>query len=567
MSVTLANFQETIPAAYIKEGKKLVAKKAVRELEEGEKGHFTAFADDGPGSFDVSLFFDISGALVQHNCDCKSTYAFCKHKVAVLLQLKETGREEKKKKSAAKKISPAEALLQTLDFNQLQAWLLTILQKHKDLELSFLNHFSVTSSEMPKPEDIKKRMDDAVKAVLKTRRKAEQAELKKIVDLWKDITQPVMDRCCSNISNPASVELIYTMQECVSFYHYELKYTGSKIMQFKTALLEQVKAALTVPQKTTDWEAAVTAFCSLVTRHDTRLLAEYVKMLVELGGKANREQQEYIAAALAIPAATPKWKKSSNYDEAAGIMLPFFINTQQFEKYSHLFSPVRYQNEYNIMLIDALTGSGHYTAAAGFCNDQIKGNYKEEYNIPYWQALKRIYELQNDNKKLVEILQLLLPYTFNIEDYNKIFSSMPPSEERNKWRTKIFTRARKFSNHKQAMDFCFQLLKQEEKYKKMLDLVDRYTPFAVYIRYFNELYAGDKNELLKRLFEKEQSWHSDDDSKGPLLDETAALVKKHYTETAIRAFAGKEERWSYYRAPLKEYFRKLYNIKSDGKPF
>jgi len=102
--------------------------------------------------------------------------------------------------------------------------------------------------------------------------------------------------------------------------------------------------------------------------------------------------------------------------------------------------------------------------------EQIKSNYRDEYNVPYLKSLKEIYVIEKDDENLAKVLSVLFPYTFEFDDYLFIVNSLS-EEERKKWRTKILSRARNASRGRQHV--CHGVLFQTNELRKRLYENDR----------------------------------------------------------------------------------------------
>lgn len=202
MELTLKNYTTTLP----KELLKLAAKNTVRECDETEKGHYVAYVDDGSESYDVSLVIEPGGEIKIADCDCKNNQHFCRHKTALLLFIA----GEKKVKTTVKakiKISKSEPLLEEAALNELKDWVRNLLTKNPDIELAFIHHFSAKHHQFT-PEEIEKITNDALKAVVKTKKNVDPTQLKKIIELWTDIHAPIV----------RNTRLVQQMKLCLSAF-------------------------------------------------------------------------------------------------------------------------------------------------------------------------------------------------------------------------------------------------------------------------------------------------------------------------------------------------------------
>lgn len=138
MTLTLKNYIKE----FAKEQLQAAEKCKVRECDETEKGTFVAYVDEGGDSFDVSLTLLPDGKLAKSSCDCRNSLVFCRHKVALLIHVAK-GKTVAEKPKIIKKTSEAETLLEQAEFNSLKEWVKNLIQKNKDIELSFVSYFSI----------------------------------------------------------------------------------------------------------------------------------------------------------------------------------------------------------------------------------------------------------------------------------------------------------------------------------------------------------------------------------------------------------------------------------------
>ncbi|MEO7046001.1 MAG: hypothetical protein ABI091_11895, partial [Ferruginibacter sp.] len=195
--------------------------------------------------------------------------------------------------------------------------------------------------------------------------------------------------------------------------------------------------------------------------------------------------------------------------------------------------------------------------AEKFCQEQIRGNSREEFNVLYLKFLKEIYSMQQDNQKLATVLMQLFPETFDFADYVFIEAQMAGEEEKKTWRSKIFARARGMAAyHEGALLFSFQLLDYEEKYKKMLELIKERTPYALIIQYAEKMIHADRKSFLKDLMHKPDDFHSWQDKKadqeaGSHFAELLAILRKHYSGPEIQWAVSNAETGSRYSRPAR----------------
>jgi hypothetical protein len=86
MNLSKKNYKKVLAGELVKQAEKC----KVRECDETRKGYFEAYVDEKKSTFDVLIAL-VNEEVTEHSCDCNSTVAFCRHKVAVLLFLEKGG--------------------------------------------------------------------------------------------------------------------------------------------------------------------------------------------------------------------------------------------------------------------------------------------------------------------------------------------------------------------------------------------------------------------------------------------------------------------------------------------
>jgi hypothetical protein len=192
--------------------------------------------------------------------------------------------------------------------------------------------------------------------------------------------------------------------------------------------------------------------------------------------------------------------------------------------------------------------NGHLDTAKKFSSEQISGNFREDFSIPYLKILKEIAVHQKDEEGLARVLTVLFPYTFNFHDYLYIARTLS-DDERKKWRTKMLTRARSAAHgNNDAMEFCFRLVDHEKNYKKMIDYINSYTRYRQILQYFEPMMAADKAKVLDAILSKSDSYghYADTQDDAACFPELLALAEKHYTASYLRAAISQADKNRYF---------------------
>jgi hypothetical protein len=545
MALTLTNYATNLTPDLLS----LAKKNAVRECDEIEKGHFVAYVDEGNESFDVSL--TISGKEIKkHTCECNSTGKYCRHVAALIMHIAQDEKPKKAVKVKAKE-NKTDALLNDIDTQKLKEWVRGLIAKNKDIELSFTNYFTV--KEQPTPAGVTKLVNDAVKAVISSKKNIDLTQLKKLVELWEEMLAPVITHYQANVTDGQSFMNFHTMLENCLDFQYKVNSASKKIHKFIEDTLQSGVEPINNLQVEEGWDKATSYFIAHLPDGISRVRMHYLLHLKNIMAVSNPERQLKMTDRLVNQFG--KSKPDTMVDGAAYVKFIFQILKEQvlFPKYGHFFKPLLFDNNYNQQLIRLLIDNGNLVIAKKYCEEQIKQNFKEEYSIMYFQFLKEIFIIQKDDAALARVLSVLFPYTFDYDDYLFISKSLP-EEERKKWRTKMLTRARHMaSSHNMApMQFYFKLADEEGNYKKMIDYIESYTPYSIILPYLEKMIQADKKGLIETLIRKSDSYDwstrsvKEQEDKA-VFPEIFKVLEKHYTAGFLKmAVTNREkDRWSY----------------------
>ncbi len=533
MIITLKDYTTVLPKELLASAEK----NKVRECDETEKGHFVAYVDDGKDSYDVALNFS-GNELKTHSCDCKNGNTFCRHKAALLMHIAK-GKKVKAPVKAKKKENKTEYLLDQVDAAELKEWVRNLLQKNKDLQLSFIHYFS-TISQQYTPEDVKKLMAEAIKVVLGNRKTAEAIHMKKLVELWTEMLAPVVKYYKSNVMDESAFLNFHTMLEEVITIQHKIETTSNKIPKFIENLLQSAAECINNLQIEESWEKAVRHFIKHMFSGKGDVRLHYLLHLNNIASVSEFERKEKITDLLVKQYGNALPDSLVNGQTYTNQILRIVETNDLFPRYYHLFKPIRYDNEFNIHLIKLLVNNHHFETAEKYCRSQIHSNSRLEFNVHYWELLKEIYTQTNDEGKLVDIVAELFPYTYDFDDYLIIASHMP-EDERKKWRTKMLSKASNASNshNDSATVFCFRLMDHEENYRKMIDYIDSHASYSIIAPYFEKMIMADKAKLVEKMVNKYESsfWINieRDKENEACFPELFAVTEKYYTSEYLKS--------------------------------
>jgi hypothetical protein len=544
MELSTKNYKQTLPAVLLKKAEKC----NVRECDEVEKGHFVAYVDENSDSFDVSLTLDHAGKVTAHICDCKVKSPFCQHKAALFLSLSK-GKKGTTGKIKGKKVSRLETLMQDIDPEKLKIWVADLLAKNKDIELAFIHQFS-RQEEQYTPALLKQQTLDAVKAVIKNKRKLEASDVKKMVDLWTTIHDPFINWFRAQVADKNALNTFHALMEACQEVQRKVVTSSIRINKYIEQLL-LTTAEHTHQLKTEEAFNFVTNYFTEALFGDHVIRMHYLSFLVNLVNISEPERKHRLSMQMIKQYSQKNLHTFYNGEKYTEGIFNLATDNDLFTLHYKVFKPIQFNNDYNEELITLLMEDGRLELAEKYCQEQIKINSREEYNERYLEFLKEIYTLQQDNQKLSQVLKVLFPLAYNFDDFLFIYAQIENEEEKKKWRTKMLGRARQMTNsdaHVNVIAFPFRLMEYEQNFKKMVDYVDAHTPYSIILQYADKMMLVHKQGFLDALARKNDPYSyvdsSDEEHQFPQL---ADILLKYASKTEINMVFRKYEKSGWYR--------------------
>ncbi len=500
--ITLTNYSSLFSADLQKKAKST----KVRECDEVDKNCFVAYVDDGTETFDVTIKIGKGKVVEKHECDCGATAPFCKHKLALLQHIDADPKPEKKVRKVAK-LSPTALLLESADSEKLKLWVLELIKKNKDIEMSFLHHFSEEKKKYT-PEEIREISLEAVKAVVGRRKNIEAGEVKKIVDVWTTIHKPIIDDYISDVSDKneflnfdAIINIVFTQQ---IFYVVSSNKYFKYIEMLLLKIIEPINNVVYEPS----WELAVGHFNKKIFTGDREIKKLYLIFLTNLLTISSDERKHKLSFAMLEQFKIYVSGEKYQLVEYNLTMLSIAESNDLFSQYHACFKPIYYQNEYNIKLINVLIEHGYYELAEQFCKQQINNNSNSKYDFSYYILLKKIYVATKDNKKLAYVISVMFNQTYDFNEYNFILEHIEGEENKNKWMKSVRHNALMDAKayNKKAMNFYFELLNSENNSKKMLDTLTSFRTYELILKFFEPMYQANKKSFLEAIIMKNYSY-------------------------------------------------------------
>ncbi|SEM01514.1 hypothetical protein SAMN05216436_101156 [bacterium A37T11] len=483
----------------------------VRECDEQPPGTFVSYVDEATETYDVSISLDEKGEVSAHSCDCGQP-AFCRHRAALLMYVADNpaGKAKTPVKGIkrVKKLSPALQLLENTDATALKAWLGELFTKNKDAELAFVHHFS-DQEKVYTPSDAEKITLDAVQAVVKNRKKLDVSEVKKLVELWEKVHTPMVEYYQDHATDPKAFLLFHSLLESCLDFQAQIRTNSTRIPKYVEHRLRQSVPALFQLQQAEAWETAFSFFVkNLIISNHPEVRLNYLKHLDNLCQVADPNRRQQLIQQLLQLYATIDAPHMLNGDRYTITLFQILQENDLFKAHADLFKPISYNNDFNMQLIGELIRVGNTSRAAQYCQEQIRNNVREEFNIPYWQLLRDIYRTHHQDQQLMRVLTGLVPYTFQPVDFLWVSAQLTNQEERYKWRSKIWNKAHNElqKGNLPALLFTFGVLHAEQEYKRMVQQLAPYVPYQLILTYGPDMATADKLGLLKGILTVNDSY-------------------------------------------------------------
>lgn len=541
MLISLSSFKTILP----KQLQKIALKNIVREIDETEKGHFVAYVDEGDHSYDVAIVTNDKGEVTSHSCDCILTDPFCRHKTALLIHIAEHKKVKKIIKRKAKaKSSKSEGILQSVSLEELKEWVKGMIQKNPDLELAFTHYFSAQNHNYSL-EEIQKLTFDAVKVVIKNKKIADPTQIKKIVDLWSDIHPPMLRSDLTG--EDLSMRLHTIIAACFDIQH-RLNSSSKKIENYIDGILMQFIEPMAIIRDDGDWEKANLYFVNLLSDSLSTINDIYLKFLDGIISLCSIPRKLTLVEAIVVKYREIKKEMLMHITSFTTEVFDIVVKNELIGKYYKDFSPITWNNNYNLRLFNLLIGINKYELVEKYCNDQIRSNFKEGYNVPYLELLKKIYSMIGNEPGLLQIMEQLIPFTFDFNDYIFVIHHISDeSDQKKTFRNLMLSKARLATRARNslALKFCFQLLDVERNYLKMMEYMDEYAPYELIYEYLESMILSDRYKFLKALARRNEcyswGWHDENEENKKLIyDDFCKVLLKHYTFGELSAIFNKD---------------------------
>jgi hypothetical protein len=558
--LTIKKFIETYTATINENASKVV----VRELDEVSKNNYEAYVDVGNETYDVVVLIN-KETIAHAQCDCKNNKAFCVHKVMVVHSIlqKQKGTTTKIKIAKVKKVklSAAMQLLEDIDNIELKKWLVGLFEKNKSIEVEFVNTFSQNKEALTVKLVIEK-LKESVKAVVGVRKNIEQNELKKIVDLWSITGKSVAEFCIHDLTDLSRLEVLFALHDYCLMYDRSLKITSKKISNYIAVINNKLIEPINALANKEHFEKCVDFFIKGAVQKNRFEWMSNLQILFQVAEIATEERKQTIISKLYE---FTKTNVASNTVSLQDSFFIFFLDNvvkhKLFYKYNDIFKPLHFQNVYNSTLIDALIEIKEYERTEKYCKAQIARNYNIEYNVYYWDCLKRIYSIANQHEKYLSVIKDALPFSLNLEDYLAVYPTVP-KDELQKWRVGLTNRAKSRFNSFNCVKFYYGVYANENKYSKIIaDYQFRDYPEIV-LKYAENFISNHKASFFNFMTDNFNSVYShkfeNNENVSVVFDELFNIVIKHYAKQDLKVHFLALLKRPYTQLKINPYLQKMF---------
>lgn len=496
-NLTLDNYQEIAVKSVFLKAKKMAA----RDIEELSPNKFVAYVDDEKESYDVTIEID-GRNVIDVNCDCPKNTTFCVHKISLLNFIK--NKKALKSISVKNKKTESQMLLEQLDENKLKLWASELFKKNKDIEFLFVNEFTKNEIQYTKDEVIKT-IDKAIKSVIKNKKNIDATELKRIIDALEVALVPVSKFCKENIVLPEINDLFLLSNSILYEFHINMPLNSIKLIRFIEKRYKEINLYIHSIQNKKQWETIMDENIKFLLLDDG-IYGMQMETVFHLYESIDTKERKSFFSSILYEIHTIAVNKGTRYiKEVKLFFIKVFSENDLFGKVYMHFEPIRYENDFNVFLIEKLIEIQKLDLAENIAKQQIAINYQERYNIGYYQLLVKIYTISADEKKMALLQIKLIFYDFSLDSYKQIQKHCEIDTFK-KFRIKLLTAfKRDFYGNKKAVQSYFEILYFEKKFKNMIENISEHTSYELIFNYKEELFLFDKLSFLLALMKIEKS--------------------------------------------------------------
>ena len=300
-----------------------------------------------------------------------------------------TGKVNKNSSTPIKKISKADQILRLKEPGVSGSSVHVILANNKDTEVTSNSH-SYPENHIYNPEDVINITTAAIKAVVKNKENIDQTELKKIIELWSKLHQPIITQYLANVADESAFANLRTLIESCHEITYRINFKCSLVEKYIEEILESSADVINNLQIAASWSKSIKLFSDNIGGKDNNVNLYYFSHLKRLFAISNIIRQHLMLDNILSSYKTfPPDILSGN----THITKEIFAIVEQHGTFAdnyNVFRPIHSENDFNLKLIRKLISINKHDLAQQFCEEIIKSNVREEANLPYQLLVKEI---------------------------------------------------------------------------------------------------------------------------------------------------------------------------------
>lgn len=495
----LSNYKEQISSSLLAKAKKF----KVRECDEEEKGRFIAYVDEGDLTRDVSVTINAQGEVSDHTCDCQIGGKLCMHIAALIIHVANKKVSTKSRGRKAVK-APFETALEELTDADLRAWLLEILRNNKDLQLNFLSRFT-KSVQTYSPDAVVALTLQGRKAIIKSKKKADASELKRMVALLEQLHAPIIESYLTDPTSASGYEAFYTIIRSVGINLLDVNATVTRVDQFIGHVTGKLFDVLRVTGDEKVWKASTGFLIRTIEREMTILAHLMLDRLYKFFTELSPDRKADLARQLLEKYAKVKSFRDKSEYKSRTLIIKIADESKIFKDYAVAFPALTYENEYNTALVMAMINAEMYDEAEDLCREQIDKNVEAKYDLPYEMLLRELYRRSGNDDMYLIMSKELFAHTFDYEDYLLFLNEDQDEASKKEVREIAIENAREGiqDNNTKANLFLYRLLESTGDAQEMIQQYSTLPNcYPEWCHCFQKMFEKDPGGLLSGLLNK-----------------------------------------------------------------
>lgn len=398
-------------------------------------------------------------------------------------------------------MSESVALLHEVNQEELYGWLAELFKKNKDIEQEFVLTFGKVEVRDYTAKEVEIIMGDILKTTIGRKKEVDAQTVKKLVDLFTLALAPVNDYLLVNITKPIAVDIyvevllkIYSFRESV--YHssnrietFEKKFTERFLQMLfnvkdRTAIEQQLKLIRIRLQNEQD-NTETFILWKLFRLIETVISKEYLEF--------------YILEIIVLKDYYRENANAFNYNKNINRFLLNVINRNElFDTYYHKLTPVMYDDEYNMHIIDKISNID-LVYAEKFCIEIIEEKFCLFSNNDIKRTLAEIQQKLGKGNVALDTQIDMFFGNVNLKDYKFIISNIKNVKQKKAFKEEVKEQLLSMNLKGDRAEIYFEILNIDKEHKLMLDTIDSNIPLSLIYKYANKMYQADAKMFLDKV--------------------------------------------------------------------